>query len=157
MEKNAQDGQRRRKIITIHLLNAILSNMQGSENQSSSHLESALTIAAPQNYYRAFLDEGPSLLSMLPKVRPAAPHFIDQLLGTATEPDHQTAQVEPLTARELELLRLVARGLSNREIADVLFVTLGTVKKHLNNIFGKLDVKNRTLAVARGVELGLLD
>jgi LuxR family maltose regulon positive regulatory protein len=63
---------------------------------------------------------------------------------------------EPLTERELEVLRLVAAGTSNREIAVRLTVTLGTVKKHLNNIFGKLDVKSRTQALARARELGLL-
>jgi LuxR family maltose regulon positive regulatory protein len=63
---------------------------------------------------------------------------------------------EPLTERELEVLRLVAAGTSNREIAVRLTVTLGTVKKHLNNIFGKLDVESRTQALARARELGLL-
>jgi LuxR family maltose regulon positive regulatory protein len=63
---------------------------------------------------------------------------------------------EPLTERELEVLRLVAAGTSNREIAVRLTVTLGTVKKHLNNIFGKLGVESRTQALARARELGLL-
>jgi len=64
--------------------------------------------------------------------------------------------VEPLTDRELELLLLVAEGLSNREIADRLTVTVGTVKKHLNNIFGKLQVTSRTQAVARARTLALI-
>jgi LuxR family maltose regulon positive regulatory protein len=64
--------------------------------------------------------------------------------------------IDPLTEREQEVLRLVAKGLSNREIAEALFITLGTVKKHLNNIFSKLDVKSRTQATTRGRELGLL-
>jgi ATP/maltotriose-dependent transcriptional regulator MalT len=67
-----------------------------------------------------------------------------------------TGMFEPLTERELEVLRLVAAGTSNREIAVRLTVTLGTVKKHLNNIFGKLDVESRTQALARARELGLL-
>jgi len=79
--------------------------------------------------------------------------------GTAT--DRPTEQqpyqdYEPLSERELELLRLVARGYSNRQIAEALFITLGTVKKHLNNIFGKLQVANRTQAVARARELDYL-
>ena len=73
------------------------------------------------------------------------------------EPVDSGSLIDPLTTRELEILRLVARGLSNREIADAMFVTLGTVKKHLNNIFSKLDVSSRTQAVARGVELNILD
>jgi LuxR family transcriptional regulator, maltose regulon positive regulatory protein len=63
---------------------------------------------------------------------------------------------EPLTERDLQVLRLVAAGTSNREIAVRLTVTLGTVKKHLNNIFGKLGVESRTQALARARELGLL-
>jgi LuxR family maltose regulon positive regulatory protein len=64
--------------------------------------------------------------------------------------------IEPLSQRELELLRLVAAGQSNQEIAQELFVATGTVKKHLNNIFGKLGVSSRTQAIARARELDLL-
>jgi ATP/maltotriose-dependent transcriptional regulator MalT len=64
--------------------------------------------------------------------------------------------IEPLSERELEVLQLVADGLSNREIAQELVVTLGTVKKHINNIFGKLQVRSRTQAVTRARELNLL-
>jgi LuxR family maltose regulon positive regulatory protein len=64
--------------------------------------------------------------------------------------------LEPLSERELEVLRLVGAGLSNRQIAARLFVTLGTVKKHLNNIFGKLGVERRTQAIARARELRLI-
>jgi ATP/maltotriose-dependent transcriptional regulator MalT len=70
--------------------------------------------------------------------------------------DSSKTLFEPLTERELEVLRLVAAGTSNRAIAAQLFVTLGTVKKHLNNIFGKLNVQSRTQALARARELGLL-
>jgi LuxR family maltose regulon positive regulatory protein len=64
--------------------------------------------------------------------------------------------IESLSARELEVLRLLAAGRSNQEIADALVLALGTVKKHLNNIFGKLGVSSRTQAVARGCELHLV-
>jgi len=64
--------------------------------------------------------------------------------------------VEPLTAREIELLRLVAAGLSNQEIAEKLVIAVGTVKAHTASIYGKLDVRSRTQAVARARELGLL-
>jgi len=64
--------------------------------------------------------------------------------------------VESLSERELEVLRLVAAGLSNSQIADKLIVTVGTVKRHLNNIFGKLNVSSRAQALARGHELDLL-
>jgi LuxR family maltose regulon positive regulatory protein len=64
--------------------------------------------------------------------------------------------VDPLSRRELDILRLIADGASNRDIASELVVSLGTVKKHLNNIFGKLDAHSRTQAVARAREAGLL-
>ncbi len=64
--------------------------------------------------------------------------------------------VEPLSEREREVLTLIAQGLSNQQIADALIVSVGTVKKHLNNIFGKLAVESRTQAVARARALGLL-
>lgn len=64
--------------------------------------------------------------------------------------------IEPLSERELEILRLVATGFSNSQLAEKLIVTVGTIKKHLNNIYGKLGVASRTQAIARGRELGLL-
>jgi ATP/maltotriose-dependent transcriptional regulator MalT len=64
--------------------------------------------------------------------------------------------IEPLSERELEVLNLVSQGLSNNDIAHKLIITVGTVKKHLNNIFGKLQVSSRTQAIGRGRELGLI-
>ena len=95
------------------------------------------------------------LLNLLRKERRGAPA---QPESAPLRPvvDRSKALVEPLTDRELEVLRLVAAGTSNRAIAARLTVTLGTVKKHLNNIFGKLDVQSRTQALARARELGLL-
>ena len=81
--------------------------------------------------------------------------------GDVAEPTHQSTRpivelAEPISGRELEVLRLIATGMSNREIADELVVTVGTVKKHLNNMFGKLSVRSRTQAAARARELHLL-
>ena len=77
---------------------------------------------------------------------------------TSSPPSVSPSQplIEPLSERELEVLRLVAQGLSNREISERLFLALSTVKGHNQNIFGKLDVQRRTEAVARARELGLL-
>jgi LuxR family maltose regulon positive regulatory protein len=161
MEVNAREGKRLRKMITIYLLQAIADHSGGDEQGAITQLESAVQLAAPQGYFRAFLDEDNTIITLLPHLQHLAPQFVDQLLASSQPgrvlPPAATSLVEPLTPRELEVLKLVGRGLSNREIADALFVTLGTVKKHLNNIFSKLDVKNRTQAVARAVELHLLD
>ena len=71
-------------------------------------------------------------------------------------PQKVQSLVEPLSERELEVLQLIAAGLSNKEVATSLVVTVGTVKKHLSNIFGKLGVNSRTQAVARARELDLI-
>ena len=75
-----------------------------------------------------------------------------------TGPASPTAQPleEPLSERELEVLRLVAAGLSNRDIAQELVLATGTVKKHINNIFTKLNVRSRTQAVSQAREFNLL-
>lgn len=161
MEALAQDGGRKRKLISIHLLHALALSAQEDKQESVSRLARALRLAAPQDYRRAFLEEGQKIAQLLPLARSAAPLFVDDLLLAFRPAYTPLRQVEglldPLTEREGEVLNLVAKGLSNREIADVLVVTLGTVKKHLNNIFSKLYVSNRTQAVARAREIGLLE
>jgi LuxR family maltose regulon positive regulatory protein len=161
MGTNAQQGARLRKLITINLLFALTELAQEDRHTALQHLERALSFATPQNYRRAILNEGQAILNLLPDVRHIAPDFVDELLAVtpqvSTAPPRIDQPYESLSERELEVLRLVSRGLSNRQIAEALFVTLGTVKKHLNNIFGKLQVTNRTQAVARSRELNLLD
>ena len=83
--------------------------------------------------------------------------YVSKLLAAFEEVAAPSAPlIEPLTERELEVLRLLAAGLSNREIAAQLFLAVGTVKKHTSNIYGKLNVHKRTQAVARARELGLV-
>ncbi|MBK5109209.1 MAG: hypothetical protein JJE12_13825, partial [Anaerolineales bacterium] len=161
MRAKAEVGRRNRKLVTIHLLLALTESAGDQPGKVSEHLERALEIAVPQDYRRAFLNEGKALLDLLPAVRNQAPEFIDQLLAgqvsNLTPVSSLPHPYETLSDREQEVLILVARGYSNRQIAEALFVTLGTVKKHLNNIFGKLQVNNRTEAVARARELHILD
>jgi len=99
-------------------------------------------------------DEGQKLIEYVDKLlaAPAQPAAMPQ----TTISQLQSTLIEPLSQRELEVLRLIAQGLSNREIADRLFLALSTVKGHTRIIFDKLQVQRRTEAVARARELGLL-
>jgi LuxR family maltose regulon positive regulatory protein len=139
-------------------------------------LERSLALAKSEGYLRLFLDEGPSMATLLRQAaaRGIEPDYVQELLDafavqacaerpTANGIPPSSGQrrvssslVEPLTERELEVLRLVAEGLSNREIAERLVVAIGTVKVHIHNICGKLDVQNRTQAILRAQQLGLL-
>jgi LuxR family transcriptional regulator, maltose regulon positive regulatory protein len=162
LERAALDGERHGSRITIRVLQALAHRAQGREAQALSALEEAVRLASPRGYLRAFLDEDPAVLSLLPRVRDAAPDLVDRLLrhasaGTAHVGAPCQPLIEPLSDREIEVLRLVASGPSNREAAQALFVTEGTIKKHLSHIFGKLGVKSRTQAVARAKEMGLLN
>lgn len=161
LEELAQERERYGRLISIYVLRALVKHGLGSETEALDYLERALWMAAPRGYYRAFLDAGSSLVDLLFKARPAAPVLVDRLLGSMSAGPEQLSEseyllVEPLSERELEVLRLVASGLSNQEASQVLYVTEGTVKKHLSHIFDKLEVKNRTQAVSRAKELGLL-
>jgi LuxR family maltose regulon positive regulatory protein len=137
-------------------------------------LERALTLAEPEGYVRIFVDEGPPMEALLREAakRDAAPNYVRQLrtaFGKAAvsaeasdlgKSDGKSPGIrpliEPLSERELQVLQLVADGLSNREIGERLFLALNTVKGHNRKIFGKLGVQRRTEAVARARELGLL-
>jgi LuxR family maltose regulon positive regulatory protein len=163
------------KAIEILVLQALAFEALGQTGKALTALERSLSLAEPEGYVRAFVDEGPPMARLLTKAaaRDIAPDYVTKLLaafGDATQaPDPSivphpsslpsaTIQglIEPLTERELEVLALIAQGLSNREIAGRLFLALSTVKVHTRNIYGKLSVHNRTQAAARARELGLL-
>ena len=163
LERYARSGGLIRSLITVCILQALAQLALGQKEQALVRLEEAVRLAAPEGYRRAFLDEGPAILALLPGVRRAAPAFVDDLLsGAPAEASHEKPSrgeqplVEPLSERELEVLRLIAEGLSNREIAEKLFVSVGTVKTHAHNICAKLAVASRTQAAAQARELGLL-
>jgi LuxR family maltose regulon positive regulatory protein len=114
---------------------------------------------------RTFIDAGQSLYPLLTSISRSASvpmkSYCSQLL-TSFPPGSQPALaprsglIEPLTTREMELLGLIAQGMSNEEIASQLFISVGTVKAHTSNIYRKLDVRGRTQAVAKARELNLL-
>ncbi|HUV89155.1 MAG TPA: LuxR C-terminal-related transcriptional regulator, partial [Anaerolineae bacterium] len=169
------------RVITLSILRALALHAQGNMNQAVVSLQPALTLAEPAGYVRIFVDEGEPMAALLRRAAAEgiAVNYVNRLLadfglrisdfGLEAEqpairsPVYSRAQsairtlVEPLSPREIEVLQLVATGATNPQIAQRLFVTVDTVKKHLSNIFGKLAVRNRTQATMRGRELGLLE
>lgn len=163
----AASAGRHGRVIEILILQALAKYAGGEKIGSVETLTKALALAQPEGYLRLFVDEGVKMEELLELVVKSTgvgglTSYTDKLLGAfqdrLAKPSVSLRQplLEPLSPRELEILYLVAGGMSNRQIADKLVLATGTVKKHLNNIFGKLDVQNRTQSVARARELHLL-
>lgn len=168
----AEQEGRVARCITVYVLQALAAHALLDEAAAQASMEKALRLAAPENYQRLFLDEGHHVGALLQPLRHIAPNFVARLLralggasGVALEPQTAPALaraascdqlVEPLGGRELDVLRLVAQGLSNEEIGARLFISVGTVKWYLNGVYHKLAVRNRTEAVARAREHELL-
>ncbi|MEJ2709803.1 MAG: LuxR C-terminal-related transcriptional regulator [Anaerolineales bacterium] len=134
-------------------------------DEAQEYLLQALEWAQPAGYVRTFVDAGPSLSPLLEEaaLQGANPQYLKTLLSAlAHEPSAEresgpiTSLIEPLSERETEVLRLAAAGLSNRQIAAKLIISLGTVKTHMHNIYSKLNASNRTQAVATARESGLI-
>lgn len=169
----AEAGGRLGRLIEILALQAIAREQEGDQAEALAVLSWALALAEPQGYVRTFLDEGEPMAALLSRASTA---YAARLLATfednrprveyheptplpmpqAADVAQPTALVEPLSERELEVLRLLADGLTTREIADRLFIAPGTAKVHIHHIYGKLDTPNRAQALARARELRLL-
>jgi LuxR family maltose regulon positive regulatory protein len=159
------------RVIELSLLGALAARSTGDDQRACAVVEGALMIAQPAGYVRSF-DQGTALHQLLKEVaaRGVMPDYIHRLLSAIDYEAgplggvDQSAVTDPavlelgerLSERELEVLRLMARGASNQAIADQLVITVGTVKSHINHILGKLEARNRTEAVARARERGLL-
>jgi LuxR family maltose regulon positive regulatory protein len=169
--QNAERQGRTAVVIEGFLLKALALDRCGSTAEALASLDRAVSLAEPVGFIRVFADEGPPMAALLRRLaaQGAQRAFLSNLLSAMPEtprapsPDQQSASAgrklqlaEPLSGRELEVLRLIAAGKSNMEIAFGLFLAVGTVKKHLNNIFGKLGVESRTQALARARELHIL-
>ena len=143
-------------LIAIHILQAQAAVARRDDPAARAWLAQAIEIAAPQDYRRHFLDTDGSVLDLLPNLRPVAPAFIDSLLASLPITRPTQSLLDPLTERELEVLRLIADDLTNQQIAERLVTAVSTVKKHINHIFSKLQARDRTQAVVRARELSLL-
>jgi LuxR family maltose regulon positive regulatory protein len=171
--------ERTGSLVELRALQALARSASGDQAGALEALAGALALAAPEGHLRVFVDEGPPMAALLRQllagrrqqqvaVADAIPReYLARLVdafeqaGLPIRPPARrgvvvAGLVEPLTAREVEVLGLLAVGAPNRAIAERLVVTQETVKKHLSHLFDKLGVANRTQAVARARELGLL-
>ncbi|MCL5962484.1 MAG: LuxR C-terminal-related transcriptional regulator [Chloroflexi bacterium] len=176
----AEAAHRFARVIEIYLLEAMALQAQGNSTAALRPLQRSLSLAEPEGYIRIFVDEGRPMAGLLLQVNKlevgsSISGYANKLLGAfsaaGSEVSVESAPArnnlppstfkpqplaEPLSERELEILRLVSEGCSNQEIADKLVVTLHTVKKHASNIFGKLGVNSRTQAIAQARQMGLV-
>jgi LuxR family maltose regulon positive regulatory protein len=162
----AEAGGRMGSLIDILVLQALAFQLSGKDDQAVTSLERTLVLAEPEGFVRTFVEEGPPMKELLAKIKAegrSQREYASKLLAelsskVAKHPTRSSPQpmVDPLTERELEVLQLIADGLTNQEIADELVVALGTVKAHTASIYGKLEVHGRTQAVARARGFGLL-
>ncbi len=155
-EESAALGGRLVRLIPLLLLRANILCKSGKEADGLTALNRALDIAAPENYLRAFLDE-PEILPLLSRMDHASIPFIQKILDFA-KAGPKTGRPSPgaLSAREMDLLREMALGLSNQEIADKLYISLNTVQWHISHIFSKLGVKNRVAALKKAQDKDLI-
>jgi len=151
----ARAGGRTGNWLAATVLEALAADAAGDRAAAVNLLNNALAAAEPEGYVRIFMDEGPAMVRLL---EACGHRYASRLLGGTAVPPRTVEQhlVEPLTDREREVLGLIAGGLTNSEIGARLYISEGTVKRHISNIFGKLGVNHRTQALVRARELGLL-
>jgi LuxR family transcriptional regulator, maltose regulon positive regulatory protein len=162
--QKAEAGKRMGRVIEVLILQALI--FQGSKDpeQAMVVLKRALALARPERYIRSFADEGEPMFRLLhqAKSRQIETEYVTALLSVmekSSSPAQPLSQPPAglLTAREIEVLKLIAAGCSNQEIAGKLFISFTTVKRHISNIYTKLDANSRTQAVAIGKELKLME
>jgi LuxR family transcriptional regulator, maltose regulon positive regulatory protein len=157
--------------LKVMILQALALQAHGEKDPAVQLLGDTLALAEPGGFIRIFVDEGAPMVQLLraASVHKIFPDYVAKLLAAFEAEQRKTQEkpglspaspdqplTEPLSQRELEVLKLLAQGLSNREISERLFLALDTVKGHNRLIFSKLQVQRRIEAVARARELGLL-
>ena len=164
----ARAGHSYGELIHLLALQAVALDATGERIPARAAMREALALGAPEGYVWFWLNAGSGIESLLRDLKddqdtPQTSHaYLDSLLeacrtefGESIGPK-QRELLDPLTPRELEIMRLIYKGYSNPEIASELVVTINTIKKHTSNIYGKLGVRSRTQAIARARELNLL-
>ncbi len=169
--KAAENQNRMGSVLQILIVTALAYHAAGSTPQAFASLERPLHLAQPEDYFQTFVDEGEPMRALLsvfqswiekqPRSQYQELHvYVGKLLSAFAQPagigKPASRMIEALSQRELEVLQLIAQGLSNNEISKKLFLALNTVKGHNRIIFSKLQVQRRTEAIARARELGLL-
>ena len=158
----ADEGGRVHSVIEVLGLQALAHQTNGDIRAALVPLERALTLAEPEGYARSFVDAGPAMAALLNAAarKGIAADYVRRLLAAVGRSDSGThvnqALIEPLSERELNVLRLLETELDGPGIARELVIGLSTVRTHTKNIYSKLGVNNRRAAVRRGEELGLL-
>jgi LuxR family transcriptional regulator, maltose regulon positive regulatory protein len=157
----AEEGGRTGSVLEILVLQALARQARGDIPAALASLLRAVTLAEPEGYVRIFVDEGPPMASLLRAAakQGIAPSYVRRLLAAVSKTEDSTpvsqGLIEPLSERELDVLRLLGTDLGGPEIARELVVSLNTVRTHTKNIYAKLGVTNRRAAVRRAAELGL--
>jgi LuxR family maltose regulon positive regulatory protein len=158
----AEAGGRDGNVIDILVVAALARHARGDHAAAARALDRAASLAAPEGFVRVFLDEGDPMTALLTSAanRIGASGYLRELLAAANPRAARStvrqALVEPLSERELDVLRLLAGDLAGPDIARELGVSLNTLRSHTKNVYTKLDVNSRRAAVRRGAELGLV-
>jgi LuxR family transcriptional regulator, maltose regulon positive regulatory protein len=162
LREPAQAAGRLRSVLDMLALEGVARNGAGDRKGAVATLRHALTLGEPEGFIRTFADKGVALADLIEEAAPghAGPEYTHRLLEAfgrerMASPPVQ-ALLEPLSDREVEVLRLISTGLSNADAGRRLYIAPSTVKKHLENIYSKLGTRNRTQAIARARELGVL-
>ncbi len=149
--------------LELYILRSLAQARQGNRREAMQDLQCALKLAAPEGYTRIFIDEGQPMQALLAKYQSKGEmlqKYATYLLSQFGTMPHQASQIakliDPLSQRELEVLHIMALGKTNQQIAQQLVVARGTIKAHTASIYRKLNVSNRTEAVARARQIGLL-
>jgi LuxR family maltose regulon positive regulatory protein len=156
----AETDGRNRDLIGILALKAILETRTDRPEQALVTLEHAVALAEPQGYIRTFVDEGEPIATLLKRIKPQsrkARTYVQTILAAFPQSEIVTPSLaEPLSEREIEVLRLIADGLSAKQIADNLTISVHTARTHIRNIYRKLDVRSRVQAAEIARDLNLI-